>query len=392
MRWMRIMSEFRDRIGVGWRPHLAAGILGNLDQIDVVEVIADDFFDANKRERQALQTLAAQVPVVLHGVSLGLASSAPVQTRRLDGMARLIEVTHAEFWSEHLAFVRAGSVEIGHLAAPPRTRESVEGAASNIALARKIVGTQPLVENVATLIDPPGGDTSEAGWIDAILRSSDSDLLLDLHNLYANATNFGFCPKAFINALPADRVGAIHLAGGKFVGTGETRRLLDDHLHNVPDQVYELLQMIGSRIPHPLTVIIERDGNFPSMGCLLDELQRARLTLKAGREELGGARTERAPAGSSDRNAQGLDHASDRAGDCRALQQLESFLATIYIDRCAREKFLADPRGNAIKAGLAPFAVDAVERMDVTGLELLAASLERKRRLKSDMSPTGVNP
>ena len=70
---MRIVSATQDRIGLGWRPELAAGILANLDRIDVFEVIADDFFDAPRRARRALRTLAAQTPVVLHGVSLGLA-------------------------------------------------------------------------------------------------------------------------------------------------------------------------------------------------------------------------------------------------------------------------------------------------------------------------------
>src|SRR5256885_10309754 len=98
--------ESRDRFGLGWRPELAAGILANLDRIDLIEVIAEDYFDALRRDLKALQTLAAQVEIVLHGVSLGLASTVPVETRRLDRIARLIEATGAESWSEHLAFVR----------------------------------------------------------------------------------------------------------------------------------------------------------------------------------------------------------------------------------------------------------------------------------------------
>ena len=111
----------RDLFGLGWRPELAAGILSSLDRIDVVEVIADDHFDATRRDLRALRTLASQVPVVLHGVGLGLASCAPADTRRLDGMARVAEAVRPAFWSEHLAFVRGGGREIGHLAAPPRT-------------------------------------------------------------------------------------------------------------------------------------------------------------------------------------------------------------------------------------------------------------------------------
>ncbi len=93
----------------------------------MVEVIADDHFDAARRELRALRTLASQVPVVLHGVGLGLASFAPADARRLDGMARVAEAVRPAFWSEHLAFVRGGGREIGHLAAPPRTGATIEG-------------------------------------------------------------------------------------------------------------------------------------------------------------------------------------------------------------------------------------------------------------------------
>ena len=272
-----------DRFGLGWRSPLALGILSNLDRIDLVEVIADDFFNASRNERRALQTLAAQVPVTLHGVSLGLASSVAVDPRRLDRTARLCEEIRPLSWSEHLAFVRGGGIEIGHLAAPPRCEETIEGALKNLSLARTIVGIAPQVENIATLIDPPLSRYDEAAWVSEIIRNSKSDLLLDLHNLHANATNFGFDPMDLISQIPPGRVRGIHLAGGKWVGKGDDRRVLDDHLHDVPDPVYALLEKVGARTEPRLTVILERDGDFPSIECLLDQLERAREALAHGR-------------------------------------------------------------------------------------------------------------
>src|SRR6266511_440460 len=249
-----------DRFGLGWRPELAAGILSNLDRIDVVEVIADDYFDAPKSKRRALKTLAIQVPVALHGVSLGLASSVSVEATRLEQTARLVEEIQPEFWSEHLAFVRSGGIEIGHLAAPPRTVATIDGAARNLAAARQIVGTLPLVENIATLIDPPGSTLSEADWTRDIVAAANCALLLDLHNLYANSVNFGFDPYDFIDRMPQERIHAIHLAGGHWIKakTTDERRLLDDNLHDVPEAVYDLLEYIGAKTSHPLTVILER--------------------------------------------------------------------------------------------------------------------------------------
>jgi uncharacterized protein (UPF0276 family) len=230
-----------------------------------------------------LRTLGAQTPITLHGVSLGLASAVPVETRRLDDMARLCDEVAPQFWSEHLAFVRGGGIEIGHLAAPPRTEETIAGALANLARAKQIVGVAPHVENVATLIDPPGSDRDEASWLSPIVRNSESKLLLDLHNLHANALNFNFDAHEFIARIPAERISTIHLAGGKWIGRSGAQRLLDDHLHDVPDPVYELLEAVAARAPQPLTVIIERDGNFPSIESLLAQLDRARAAVARGR-------------------------------------------------------------------------------------------------------------
>jgi len=275
-----------DRFGIGWRPRLAGGILSNLERLDIVEVIADDYFRAERQQRRALQTLAAQTEVTLHGVSLGMASAVPVESRRLDDMARLCDEVKPAFWSEHLAFVRGGGIEIGHLAAPPRCEATIEGALANLARAKQIVGIAPQVENVATLIDPPGSDRDEAAWISAIVRNSDSELLLDLHNLHANATNFNFDANEFLTRIPTDRISTIHLAGGKWIGRHGAQRLLDDHLHDVPDPVYELLAEVAARAPQPLTIILERDGNFPSIETLLLQLERARDAVALGRAQL----------------------------------------------------------------------------------------------------------
>jgi len=274
-----------DRFGIGWRRELAAGIVANLDRIDVIEVIADDYFDSPAREIRALQTLSSQVPVVLHGVGLGLASCAPVDPKRLSRMARLLDRVRPESWSEHLAFVRANEIEIGHLAAPPRNAASIEGTQLNLERARRVTGTQPLVENVATLLEPPGSDRTEAEWVCGILAGTASGLLLDLHNLYANALNFGFDPRTFMNLLPLERVASIHLAGGRWISAGSETRLLDDHLHDVPEPVYDLLHEVGRRFLKPLTVILERDGAFPTMSTLLGQLDQARAALAAGRAE-----------------------------------------------------------------------------------------------------------
>ncbi len=279
LRWLRgIVSDPGVRVGLGWRPALAPGILAHLDRIDVLEVLAEDAIRASTAERRSLRALAREVPVWVHAVSLGLASTAPVDPKRLSAIARVVGELEPEGFSEHLAFVRGGGIEIGHLAAPPRNAATVEGCARNIEATRKAVGRAPVLENVATLIDPPGSDRSEVDWVVDVLEASGAEILLDLHNLHANATNFRWDPRTMLDRVPAERVRMIHVAGGHL---GE--RLVDDHVHDVPDVVFELLADVAHRSKGPMTVVLERDGAFPSIASLIGELDRARDAIRVGR-------------------------------------------------------------------------------------------------------------
>ncbi|MCE9638214.1 MAG: DUF692 domain-containing protein [Planctomycetes bacterium] len=273
----------RDRFGVLWRPELAAALLLRADEVDVVEVNAEDWLDVPRSRADALRTLAAHVPVVLHATSLGLATGEDADRARIDRMARLCEIVGPESWSEHLAFVRGGGVEIGHLAAPPRTRRTIDGLARNVALAARVVGSRPALENVATLIAPPASTMDEPSWISACIAATGCPLLLDLHNLHANAVNFGFDAAAALDRLPLQAVTEIHVAGGRWITRGSARRLLDDHLHDVPDPVYTLVEELGARCAQRITVILERDAQLPSFDDLLAQLARARTALAAGR-------------------------------------------------------------------------------------------------------------
>ncbi len=287
-------NKSHDRVGLAWRDALAGGILANLDQIDVIEVIADEYFHAEARRIRALNTLARQVPLYLHGVAMGLASSIAVPPQRLDAMARLVNSVEPEGWSEHLAFVRAGGVEIGHLAAPPRTDEVIDGTLANVAAAAEVIGALPQLENIATLVLPPASTMDESLWIGRIVRASGAPLLLDLHNLYANALNFNQSPSELLARMPLDRVQSVHLSGGVWIdepvlsGGQPTakKRLLDDHIHDVPDDVFVLLAELAARAPQPLTVILERDGVYPPFEHLLRQLARAREALAVGRAQM----------------------------------------------------------------------------------------------------------
>ncbi|MBI4908909.1 MAG: DUF692 domain-containing protein [Acidobacteria bacterium] len=279
------MAICHDRFGLGWRHELAAGILTNLQRIDVVEVIADDYFAASRKRKAALRSLAGEVPLLLHSIGLGMASTVAVEEKRLARMARLIEHVRPESWSEHLAFVRGGGIEIGHLASPPRNANVVESTLANVERATRITGVAPAMENVASFIDPPCSSLTEAAFLASMARSLPAGMLLDLHNIYTNSINFGYDPYVLLETFPLDRVASIHIAGGRWMG----RRMLDDHLHDVPDPVYELLAYVASRTARPLTVILERDGAYPRMEDLLAQIDMARAAVARGRAKVTAA-------------------------------------------------------------------------------------------------------
>lgn len=359
MRRVRIVS---DRVGLGWRPELAIALHRHLDRVEVLEFLAEEWFAADRKRLDTLCAWSRLVPVHLHGTSLGLASAVPVATERLDRWARLVAAVRPAQWSEHLAFVRGGGVELGHLAAPPRTAATIAGAQANLALARRIVGSSPLVENVASLIEAPASDIDEPAWLTAIIAATDAGMLLDLHNLHANAVNGGWDAMAALDRLPVQRVRAVHLAGGR----PWRGRILDDHRHAVPDPVFDLLTAVAQRVPGDLDVIIERDGGFPPIEELLEELDRARVAIAAGRAS---RQPVNAPAcGASMPGSDGLADAD-----------VEAFLARLYTDAPLRAAFLADPAAVAGGAGLAPETVRRLVHLDRHGLVLAADSLAAKR-------------
>lgn len=270
-----------DRFGLSWRGPLAAGILANRARVDCLEVIADDYTCAGEAAVRSLVALARHMPVTLHSIQLGLASTEGLDPVRVDALRRLVDRVEPATWSEHLAFVRSGTEELGHLAAQARNASTVAAVLENLDRVGRWLGRPPAIENIATLVDPPGSTMPEAEWLGRILAGCPNGLLLDLHNVYANALNFGFDAYAFLDQMPLYRVCTLHIAGGRML----ERRYLDDHKHPVPPGVFELLTYVAARAPQPLTVILERDGAFPAIGALLAELDEARAAVAQGRAQ-----------------------------------------------------------------------------------------------------------
>ena len=204
---------------------------------------------------------------------------------------------------------------------------------------------------------------SESDWLAAVVQQSECPLLLDLHNVYTNGVNIGYDPFAMLAALPLDQVGSIHIAGGRWM----EQRILDDHLHDVPEPVFELLRFVASRAAQPLTVILERDGEFPSMASLLEQLDRARAAMEIGRAE------------AEDEIGTLAGSAAKSGMEIVSTPEFEAVLARLYSDQEFRQRFVDAPAAALAQSGLSENQCAALAAIDRKGLLLAAKSFAHKK-------------
>lgn len=265
-------------LGIGWRPEIALAIERRQD-LGFIEVVAEDL-DPHGPIPAPIERLRRRgVAVVLHGVTLSLGGAEPLDRARLDALARLAERLDAPLVSEHIAFVRGGGRETGHLLPLPRTREAVELVVANIREARAALPVPLALENIATLFEWPNPEMDEAAFLTEVLERADALLLLDIENVYANARNHGYDPHEFLTRIPLERLAYVHVAGGV-----EREGLYHDtHTHDIPAAVLDLLSELAARNEVP-GVLLERDGRFPPDARLNAELDA--IAAAAGRTSL----------------------------------------------------------------------------------------------------------
>jgi len=268
-------------LGIGWRPELALRIERRAD-LGFVEVIAEDLDPWGPLPGPVVRLRERGTKIVPHGVSLSLGGAEPPDPRRLEALGRLAERLGAPLVSEHLAFVRAGGLESGHLLPLPRTQEALEVVVENVRRAQAALPVPLALENVAHLFEWPGGEMGEADFLAEVLERADVRLLLDVENVYANARNHGFDPLAFLQRLPLKRLAYVHVAGGIL----KHGLYHDTHCHAVPAAVLDLLEEVAARVPVP-GALLERDGDFPPdarLNAELDGIARAVARGNARRE------------------------------------------------------------------------------------------------------------
>jgi uncharacterized protein (UPF0276 family) len=264
-------------VGIGWRAELDLTI-ERMDGVDFVEVIAENL--KPDRLPESLRVLRAKgVPVIPHGVSLGVGAAEPPSPARLAHLAACAQALDAPLVSEHLAFVRGGGVEAGHLLPVPRTRESLDVITDNVRRAQDALPVPLALENVAAIFGWPDDELSEGQFLAELVERTEVGLLIDVANLYTNQFNLGLPALAALDALPLEHLAYVHVAGGyEHAGIWH-----DTHTAAAPEPVLDLLTELCARTTPP-GVLLEWDDEFPSDAALADELSRIRAAMSVARE------------------------------------------------------------------------------------------------------------
>lgn len=259
-------------VGIGWRAEIDLTV-ERLPGVDFVEVVAEQV--GGQLPASLARLRARGLPVLPHGVSLSLGGADPPQPDRLDRLAHSAQVLAAPLVSEHIAFVRAGGLEAGHLLPVPRTRDALAVVTANIHTAQQALPVPLAVENVAALLGWPDDELTDGQFLAELVERTGVRLLLDLANLYTNQVNLGLDPLAALTDLPLDAVAYVHVAGGVL----RDGLWHDTHTHPVPAQVLELLAALCELTAVP-GVLLERDGDYPSDADLAAELAAIHRVLQ----------------------------------------------------------------------------------------------------------------
>lgn len=255
--------------GLGLRREHYQHVVENRPAVGWFEVISENFTGAGGNPRRVLEAVRRDYPIVLHGVSLSIGSTDPLDERylaELDALARAIEPA----WiSDHLCWGTAHGINAHDLLPLPYTEEALAHVVRRVERVQERLGRRILLENPSSYL-VLDGDLAEHEFLAELARRADCGILLDVNNVFVSAHNHGWDPQTYLAAMPAERVGQIHLAGHSEDGA----LLIDTHDGCVVDGVWRLyaeaVRLFGAR-----STMIEWDADVPAFEELEAELGRA---------------------------------------------------------------------------------------------------------------------
>lgn len=281
----RVPSALPARCGVGLKPQHYQDVLGGRPDIGFFEVHAENYMVDGGPFHHYLGRIRESYALSLHGVGLSIGGQDPLDRDHLDRLARLIERYEPAAFSEHLAWSSHGEVFLNDLLPLPYDDQTLARVCRHVDCVQEHLRCRLLLENPATYLEFAASTLTEAQFLREVVARTGCGLLLDVNNAHVACVNRGQDAMPFIDALPLDAVGEIHLAGfARDTDAGGAPLLIDSHGSPVDEAVWALYQQVIDRLG-PTPTLIEWDNDVPAFPNLLAQARRAQRVM-AGRVDL----------------------------------------------------------------------------------------------------------
>ena len=241
---------------------------------DWLEIVSENYMVDGGRPLAMLDRIRERWPLAMHGVSLDIGGSDPLDRDYLRALARLGRRVRPALVSDHLCWTRHAGVQLHDLLPLPCDESTLHHVAARVRQVQDALGTQLVLENVSSYLRFANSTMDEAEFLSALVVETECGLLLDVNNVYVNARNHGTDPIQYLHALPRRAVRQIHLAGHSEDALG-SGLLIDTHDAPICDAVWELYAHALRRFG-PVPSMIERDDHIPPLAGILAELDIAR--------------------------------------------------------------------------------------------------------------------
>lgn len=257
--------------GLGLRVDHYDAILSGDPPIDWLEILSENYMIPGGRPLDFLARFRERYPLVMHGVSLSIGSSDPLDRDYLARLKRLATFVEPAWISDHLCWTGVDGTNLHDLMPLPFTEEALDHVVARVREVQDFLGRRILLENVSSYAAFHASQLSESQFVAEVARRADCLILLDINNIHVSSRNHGFDARAYLADIPADRVQQFHLAGHEQQGS----LLIDTHDAPIIDPVWQLYADALHRFG-PVSTMIERDDQIPPLADLLAELDRAR--------------------------------------------------------------------------------------------------------------------
>ena len=257
--------------GLGLRTDHYITILDEKPPIDWFEILTENYLVPGGKPLHFLDNIREYYPIVMHGVSMSIGSSDPLDWKYLESVKQLANRVQPKWISDHLCWTGVQGKNMHDLLPLPYTEEAINHVVDQIQQIQDFLGQQILIENVSSYLAYQESTLTEWDFLKEISERADCLILLDVNNIYVSSINHEFNPLDYITAIPHKRVYQIHLAGHSNMGD----YVIDTHDHDIVNPVWDLYAEVLRRFGS-ISTMIERDDNIPPLSTLLSELNHAR--------------------------------------------------------------------------------------------------------------------